>query len=426
MSHRLLHHAGLTRPYRFERILAIVTAVVLAIAIAAAAAVLAANDELNRHTPREDYFVYLAALALAGALFAPWPRLSMLVLSLATIEFGLGIGSLILKEAGFADSTIVANNYNEDPRFIWHPLLQGTPIPSISVPVVANRVTHNSAGLRGKERDPAVLGGQSVIAVYGGSTTYDIGVTDDDTWANQLELLLGPDRYAVLNHGVPGYSTVEHVVQTAFYQNAFDIQPRCSLYYIGWNDVREMHIPHLDPAFARFHLRSQIDALQVRRFGAAYLAISPLLTILIRQVSAWTDTARPPRVLEAAPMVGPDPALDRLYLRNVRSISKMNRDRGIRTIWVGQVLNVDELENGKQSNEIDGWIPLMRNKDVWPALHRLNELLRHEAGDLDDVYIDVPVAAFEPSDFYDNGHFLAPGSRKLARFLAPAVAEQCR
>ena len=145
-----------------------------------------------------------------------------------------------------------------------------------------------------------------------------------------------------------------------------------------------------------------------------------------RKVSAWTDTVRPPRTIEAAPTVGPDPALDRLYLRNVRSISKMNRDRGVRTIWVGQVLNVDELENGRQSNEINGWIPLVRNKDVWPALHHLNELLQHEAGDLDDVYIDVPVAAFEPADFYDNGHFLAPGSRKLAGFLAPTVAEQCR
>lgn len=422
----LLRFSGLTRPYRLERVLALAAAVVLAVVVAVAAAVLAADGELVRYTPREDYFFYLAGLIAAGALLAPWPRLSTVALSLAAIEFGLGLGSFVLMEVGYADSTILADNYNEDARFRWHPLLQGTPIPSISVPVVGFRVSHNAEGLRGRERDPATLARKSIVAIFGGSTTYDIGVGDPDTWANQLELLLGSDDFAVLNHGVPGYSTVEHVVQTAFYQNAYDLRPRCALYYIGWNDVREMHIPHLDPAYARFHLRAQIDALKVRRFGSAYAAISPLLTIAVRQVSAWTDTARPPRTIDSPPMVGPDPRLEALYLRNVRSISRMNRDRGIRTIWVGQILNVAELEDGEDRDEVNAWVPLLRNKDVWPVLSHLNDLLRQEAASLDDIYVDVPYTAFQPSDFYDNGHFLAPGSRKFARLIASPVADACR
>ena len=211
-----------------------------------------------------------------------------------------------------------------------------------------------------------------MVAVFGGSTTYDIGVSDNETWAHQLELKLGAGNFAVLNHGVPGYSTVEHVIQTAFYEDAFGVTPRCALYYVGWNDVRDTHIANLDPGYADYHLRSQIDALKVRRFGSGYTAVSPLVTILVRQVSAWTDTARPPRPIVGDPATGPDPVLERLYLRNVRSISRINHDRGIRTIWVGQILNLEELENGSRRNEINGWILLVRNKDVWPLLSHLN------------------------------------------------------
>jgi hypothetical protein len=426
MQNWFLRYAGLTAPYRFERLLAVLAAGLLAIIVAATAAALSADGDLIRHTPRETYFLYLGGLVLAGAALAPWPRLSTLALSVAVLDFGLGVGSLISKNLGMADSDIIADNYNEDMRFKWHPLLQATPIPSISVPVVLNTVGHNSEGLRGRERDAATLQRQSVIAVFGGSTTYDIGVTDGETWADQLEATLGGEHFAVLNHGVPGYTTVEHVVQTAFYQDAYGVEPRCALYYVGWNDLRMAHMPQIDPGYARYHLRGQIDALKVRRFGGTYTSVSPLLTLAIRWVSVWSDTARPARQIAGEPQTGNDPGLDALYRRNVRSISRMNQDRGIRTIWVGQILNVDELENGKDRDGINGWIPLIRNRDVWPALTHLNDVLRREAALLQDIYVDMPVADFVPEDFYDNGHFLAPGSRKFAALLAPTVARACR
>jgi hypothetical protein len=426
MQNWLLRYAGLTAPYRFERLLAVLAAGLVAIVVALTAVALAGSGELIRHTPRETYFLYLGALVLAGVALAPWPRLATLALSLAVVEYGLGIGSLMLKQGGYADSDILADNHNEDLRFKWHPLLQATPIPSITVPVVLNSVSHNSEGLRGRERDAATLAQQSVIAVFGGSTTYDIGVTDGETWADGLEAMLGAKNFAILNHGVPGYTTVEHVVQTAFYQDAYGIQPRCALYYVGWNDLRMAHVPEIDPGYARLHLRSQIDSLKARRFGASYTSVSPLFTLAIRWISLWTDTARPARVVVAEPRTGNDPVLDGLYRRNVHSISRMNRDRGVRTIWVGQILNVDELENGKDRDGINGWIPLIRNRDVWPALTHLNDVLQREAALLEDTYVDVPVADFGPEDFYDNGHFLAPGSRKFAAYLAPSVAQACR
>jgi hypothetical protein len=420
MSNWALRYAGLAKPYRFERLLCVLGAAVLLALIAAYAVVCILTGELLRYTPRDSYFVYLTILAVSGALLAPWPRMAALMLSLATIDLSLGAGSLAMKKAGLAFNSLMPYNYNVDPRFEWHPLLQGVPIPSISVDVVGKRVSHNSERTRGREHATDELARKSVVAVFGGSATYDIAVGDDDTWASRLEQLLGPKAFAVINHGVPGYSTVEHVVQTAFYADSFDAKPTCALYYIGWNDIRSAHINDLDPGYARYHLRTMVDGLQVRRFGNAYRSISPLFTLVARFVSNEMETIRPPE-FTGEPKEGSDPALEALYQRNVRSISMINRGRGIRTIWVGQILNVAVLDDDK----IYGWLPFVRNKDVWPLLSHFNDRLREEAAELGDAYVEISPHDYGPEDFSDNGHFLETGSLKLARRLAPVVAAEC-
>lgn len=422
LSTLILRHAGLVRPYQFERLLCVLVAGFLAIVVAACAIGCVVTGELIRYTPREDYFVYLGVLAVVGALLARWPRIAVVPLALATIDLSLGMGSLVLREAGHAFHSILPHNYNFDRRFEWHALLQARPIPSMSVEVLGNRVSHSSEGTRGRDHDPIELARKSVIAAFGGSATYDIFVGDDDTWPSQLERLLGPGNFAVINHGVPGYSTVEHVVQTAFYQDAFGVPPKCALYFIGWNDIRNAHIDGIDPGYAQFHLPSQLDGLQVRRFGAAYRSTSPLATLIVRSASNWVETVRPPRHIGGEPKAGSDPVLEAFYLRNVRSISMINRGRGIRTIWVGQILNLAALDD----DEVYGWLPLVRNKDVWPLLSRFNSRLKEEASTLGDAYIAAQPELFTSADFKDNGHFLEPGSLKFARLLAPLVEQACR
>ena len=132
------------------------------------------------------------------------------------------------------------------------------------------------------------------------------------------------------------------------------------------------------------------------------------------------DSASPS--IEGEPQADSDPALEALFVRKVRAISAINRDRGIRTIWVGQLLNLDKFDN----DGIDPWLPLVRNRDVWPLLSRFNELLHDTATSLGDAYVHVPIEDFRPGDFRDNGHFLAPGSLKFAGYIAPAVSRECR
>jgi hypothetical protein len=411
-------YLGLGRPRRFGRLLAAVTALALLAILLAAALALMLAGRLDPGTPRAAYFIYVSGVLLAALLLVPWPRLASVALSLAALEIGLGLGSALLVTSGLAEGSIFPVNYTAEPRFDWHPLLQAVPRPTPSGTRTA--YFHNSQRLRGRERTAAELRAKTVIALFGGSSTYDQGVPDGSTWAEQLERRLGA-RHAVLNHGMGGYSTAEHVVQTAFYQDAWGVPPNCALYYVGWNDLHEAHLPGLDPGYADYHLREQIDAEEVRRLGGRSLSPSPLLTYAARLVVLAVDTPRPALWPGGPTRADPDPRLEAIFARNVATISAINRRRGIATIWVGQLMNRSLLARDLPNR----WIPLVMDRDLWPLVARLNAILQREAARLGDVYVDVPVEDFSPDDFVDQGHFSTAGAAKFADRLAPTVGRVC-
>ncbi|WP_289294456.1 hypothetical protein [uncultured Reyranella sp.] len=379
-------------------------------------------DELEAAGPRTEYFLYLAALCVVTILLARWPRLSGTLLVLACVEFAWGLGSWALAPPG--SPSLLPPVTAEPLRFEWHPLLQAAPVPGLAFKSATGlAIRHSSQGTRGRDPDPSRLAGSGVVATFGGSATYDIGNGEGDTWPERLDELLKGDRLLVVNHGVPGYTTAEHVLQTAFYPEKFGKAPRCAIYFVGWNDLRNAHIPDLDPAYADFHLPSQVDSLKVRRVGGSNVTISPLLTVLARLVSAEVDTVRYGKDPYALPPAGvSDPAQAAIFERNVRSISAINRTRGTPTIWVGQVVNRDRLKGDGRY----GWLPRVRDRDLWPLLQQSNALLERTAKTLGDTYVALPVDAFGAADFVDEGHFSAAGARRLAALLAPVVREACR
>ncbi len=424
MSNRLLAYLGLRRPYRFERTIIVFAALVLAIAVILMAGYLAATGDLTAFGPRAQYFLYLLVLLALAVALVRWPWLAAALLVLAVIDFGWGVGSYALRHYTIGAMSLLPPDKVEPARFQWHALLQAVPVPSLQFTSATGlSISHTSEGTRGKDPAPGSLQGRTVVATFGGSTTYDIGAAEGDTWSDRLGETLGPDRFFIVNHGVPGYTTVEHLIQTVFYQIKFGKQPRCALYYVGWNDLRNAHIADLDSAYADFHLPSQVDSLKTRRVGGSHVTISPLLTMLMRLVSANVDTVRyfaDPYGKE--PVTGDDPALDALYERNIRAISAINRQRGVVTIWVGQLLNRESLLGDGRY----GWLPLVRDRDLWPMQQKFNALLARTAKELGDVYVDVPAGAFTNADFVDNGHFSGPGARRFVDYLAPAVREACR
>jgi len=412
----LAAYFGLRRPYRFERVIPALLAFLLAIAILGAALWMYAQDQLAIG-PRAVYFAYLAVVVILALGLVRWPKLASALLALAALDFVWGVGSY-----GSAASLLPPLKA-EPVRFRWHALLQVVPLPSLRiVSATGLAISHTSAGTRGREPAPGDIEGHAVVALYGGSTTYDVGAGEGDTSADRLGDALGSSRYFVVNNGVPGYTTVEHLIQTAFYQDKFGQKPHCAVYYVGWNDLRNAHIPHLDQGYADFHLPSQVDSEQVRRIGGAEVTPSPLLTTLARFASAQIDTVQYFADPQGPPGDGDDPVLLQLFERNVRAISAINRQRGIPTIWIGQLLNRAAFT----SESGYGWLPLVRDRDVPGMLDHMNDLLMRTAAELHDTGIAIASDRFGPQDFIDNGHFNPHGAAHFAEVIAPPVRDACR
>lgn len=419
----LIDHLGLGRPRRFERTLAVLAALVLALLVVAAALRMLAKDELHAGTPRFWFFAWTAALLGLTILMARRPWIAAALLSFTALEAGLGFGSALLYKFRLAPSeTLFPMDYVR-PHYDWHPLLQARPVPSAVARSTRDLADINSERRRGPARGPTELEGRTVVALVGGSSTLDVSVRDGETWGERLEHLLG-DPFAVINHGAAGYTTAEHVLQTAFYQDSYGVPPHCAVYYIGWNDLRNAHVAGLDPGYADFHLPGQVDALEARRLDSPWISVSPTLKLLDRLAILAIDTVRPPL---AAPAVafdaasGPDPTLERIYARNIATISAINRGRGIRTVWIGQLMNVEWLATSPG----DGWLR-MPGPQVGGMIAWLNAVLQREAARLGDAYVDVPQGTLQRADFADDpGHFTAGGAAKFAAVIAPDIRKAC-
>jgi hypothetical protein len=224
---------------------------------------------------------------------------------------------------------------------------------------------------------------------------------------------------------VPGYSTSEHVIQTAFYGDIKGTFPSCAVYYIGWNDVRNAGIAGLDRGYADWHLLNLSRNLKTRR-PMNIMTISPTLKLALREIGYLVDTVPYPR-----PRFDPNAArsdyanLKSLFMRNVATIAAINNARNVKTIVVGQMLNRDQLANAKDNPKRHEWMPFLLEKDLWNLQAEFNDLLRAGAAKAGYAYIDADIDKFDSSDFADSGHFTAGGAEKFASRISEEVRRAC-
>lgn len=421
---------GLAQPYDFTRAIPFLIAILCLCLFVVTAAAAVHFGKLHWGTYRSIYFIYLCALAAVAAATSFAPRLAWLLIALAFIDFSLGMSTRIWARSIVETASVLPID-NSKPAFSYHPLLQVVPTPNYdglnAAGVTADfwkvlpiKIHHNSYGLRGGERDKNRLKQQIVIAAIGGSTTYDIAVPDGETWPDRLEQQLG-GKYAVLNHGVPGYSTAEHLIQTLFYLDSYDVTPQCALYYVGWNDIHNAHLPDLDPGYADWQFLNNVTSLRARRIPLV-AGVSPLAAILVSYLRLWIDTVPTVERFERLPIPGSDSRLEKIYRRNVEAIAAINAQRGIKTIFVGQLLNPAKL----QSDSSGPWWPLVRDVDLWPLQERFNGILKETADAVGAPVFIPPLDEFQNTDFIDKGHFSPEGAKKFAAMLAPVVRENCQ
>jgi lysophospholipase L1-like esterase len=413
---------GFGKPYDFRKILPFLAGLFLLLTIlAAAGARFAATGYLNWGALRDAYSLYLIVLSLAGMLLSIFPRIAWFVLAICFTEFLIGVGGYALAAIHVLPMPLFpATAAGTAPvgQFQYHPLLQVIPTPNYSR-LHPFAISHDSNGIRGPERTSTELKQQVVIATVGSSTTYDMGVPNGQTWSDNLEQQLGRG-YAVINHGVPGYSSVEHLLQTLFYLDTYGVRPHCAV-YLGWNDILNAHVPNLDPAYANFHQVSQIDSFVRKK--PLEVSFSPLARIVNRSLEAVFDTVPfAPNFLNDPPVPGTDVRLEQMFRRNLEAIAAINKERNIVSIFVGQVLNRARL----QSKERNGFNPLIRDVDVWPLQDRFNSIVKATADSIGVSNFIPPIDEFQDDDFVDRGHFSATGAAKFALMITPIVKSSCK
>lgn len=432
---------GLRSPFNFNVAIPFMLNIIVFTVVFCVASFWFFGNLLSIGTSRFYFFCYLAGLLLIGAAFSRVRKLSYAILVWCTIELLLGFGSRAMALHGHGTSLFPRNaSTAPDPwttAFIYHPLMQFVPRPNwqykdhvnfganadnakaagIDVGALDGReidFVHNSLGLRGKELTEDDFA-KDIILVYGGSTTYDIGLTQGETWVENLQSRL-KDKYTVVNLGVPAHSSVQHLIETAFYQDVVKKKPACAVYYIGWNDIINAHIKNLDNAYADYYL-----LLAAQHRPAIPLAkYSPLILFVNAMAVKRFDTLPlHPQTFGQTPVAGSDAHLEAIFIDHMKTIAAINEGRGIKTIFIGQILN-------RSWPITPHYVPLIKDGEFVPLMERFKSLLKSSAASMQVKYIDPGVTNFVGSDFIDEGHFAAAGAKKFAALVSKDVGDYCR
>lgn len=269
------------------------------------------------------------------------------------------------------------------------------------------------------------------IALIGGSTTFSTGVTDKDSWPAMLQARLG-SNYAVYNYGMPGYSTAEGIIQMAL--QVPEIKPDLVIFYEGWNDIRNYHYANFTPDYYAHGMKQygnlQIDqgAVDQRSWlwkGADY---SALLKFIFRFSNA--SSAQKHENFDT-----PDPAVDKVYERNLKTLKTLADNTGAQSLFVPQVLNFAMYQNSGEANPLDPksvnendadwwWTPYIRNGAMPPLITRFNGLMQQTCEELNCAYAgEVLNVAWNDGDFVDRGHFTREGGEKFVDLIEKRVRE---
>ena len=413
-----LIHIGLAKPYDFSRLLKVISIMGALMILGTIFWYWSAGNFLPVGSPRLNFMIYLISLLCLTFLLLGKAKLSYALLCLASVEICLLLFSAASERLNLGFPYLVPSHQNtERIQFQFHPQLAAVPVPNFES-VHGVKTYHNKYGLRGYEIGE--VKSKKLIHAYGGSSTYDVGVSQGSTWPEFLEAELGPN-WLVANFGVPGFGTSEHLIQTAFYSDLLGRYPDCAVYYIGWNDIHNSHIPTLQKGYADYHVLTLYDNLQIRQ-PSFHRSFSPLHMLLGYSFyyHDWVVRAKDYRSFPPSNSLI-DPRLKSIYIDTVMSIVALNSENGIESIFIGQLLNPEQLK-AKTSY---GWAPFISDNNLWDVQKKFNSYLYEELTRKSITVIIPNIDKFEDKDFVDYGHFSDKGSKKFARAIATKIAEKC-
>jgi len=301
--------------------------------------------------------------------------------------------------------------YNENPNpklFSPHPYLTAIPKPDSHETYLGKRISHNSDGFRGP---PIADKSKRIrIAAVGGSTTYGVAVSDEETWPAKLQEILGSE-FEVINFGVPGYDSVENLHFAAYQLPKY--APDIVLLHVGLNDLHVEHAPNLAVDYANLH-----PELFSRGMGFCYIDQLPHFASVLMLNAGLRRIGLAPNCGELP--AGPkhrelDPAALAFYENSVRALLSVLQSYTERQIFVPQIV----VSGAKGGEDMSWWFPFLDEKVIPEHMKAYNAVTKKIALEKNAAYLlDVERSEWTTSDFADSLHLNGNGNKKLALLIA--------
>jgi len=306
----------------------------------------------------------------------------------------------------------IEKNQNRN-LFRPHPYLVGSPVKNIRYTRGELTYTHNRLGFRGEQFPLEKPAGKTRVVTIGGSTTYGVGVNDEETWPYHLSKELGAD-FHVINMGVPGYSSAENLIQTERY--LAELQPALAIYLIGLNDLRNINIEGLKADYSDFHRPSLYGAFGLCENENLPPLASVKLFVMIGQQLGLIETC-PNQAIDVKTRKhrGMDEHAFSIYVYNLNRIVEECRTQGIELMFVPQILLEEVLKTGDYS----WWIPYVPTEKMDDMMWAYNMGLKAVAKSNGIPFAsEVLEHNWQKSDFVDLSHFNNDANLELAQLIA--------
>jgi len=285
----------------------------------------------------------------------------------------------------------------------------------------------NSLGYRGPEFPSQKTPGRVRVVCIGGSTTFDVKVTDDaKSWPAQLERVLREvhDRndVEVINGGTNGYAMPRTLIDLAL--RTLDIGPDVVICYPGVNDVA--FADHTDHQAGRCHLAISAPPAQTPAWRD-WLSQSELYNEIFSRMLYFRQARYGNWAGEPLPRQDePEPTGMAAFERNLTTLAGICQSHGIRLalVTVRAAYRPDQpLEDQERLARSD----LMDHPALSLAGHyrgygEANAMIREAASRFGAGLIDQSAELPSRSeDFADSVHFSDSGAKAFAEFAAAKV-----
>lgn len=361
------------------------------------------------------FLLFLALLSLpvkSSLLRNALKGITMFLLLIACVEFA----SALAFRSHYGQWS--HNFYMNMNRFIFepHPYLVGSLRKNAEYEREGLKYSHNSLGYRGDEFPIEKTIDKTRIVTIGGSTTYGVGVNNNETWPSHLSKILGSE-YEVLNLGVAGYTTAENLIQTGLHMS--DFEPDIAIYFVGLNDLRNVNVANLNADYSDFHAPSLHSALGLcPTENIPSLATLKMTLILFQKFGLIEGCPNQKMNVKRKKHAGVDERALSLYTRNLKSIVSICKDQNVKVLFVPHILLEEVLKTGNYN----WWIPFIPNSEIDDMMSIYNSALKDVSLSTESAFADsVLNHNWTKDDFVDMSHFNDNANRRFAEILAKHV-----